>query len=636
MAKISILPVHLVNKIAAGEVIERPASVVKELVENALDAGAGRIAVAVEDGGARLISVTDDGSGMGAEDLALAFAPHATSKIAGEDDLFRIVTMGFRGEALASIASIAHASIRTARRDEPSGGGWEVEASGEAIGQVRPCAAPPGTTVAIRDLFYSTPARRKFMKSATTEMGHITEQITRLALPRPQVAFTLTHNGRTVLDLPAAPDTAGRAADLFGRELADGLVEIVPRGRRPVRVGGLIGKPSAARPSARWQYTFLNGRYIRDRLLAHAVKEAYRGVVDPSRWPVALVFIEMDPAEVDVNVHPTKVEVRFRDSQAVHGELLAAMRETLNSANLSPDASFTTRPADLGPDPFAAALPATAAAMAAPALPDDARRTSVRQALADFFRAQPPPQPRLGFAPSPAATHPAAFASSATATQPHAPATTAADSAGAYQSEHGPAPAPAAVPAGAMQVHDSYIVVQTDDGLAIIDQHALHERLIYNELRGRLAAGGLTGQRMLIPQTVAVSPAQAAAAASHAELLRRLGVELEPFGPATLAIQQFPSMLAQRGCEPTEFVQETLERLLEDPQADSEVLLERLLQTLACKAAIKAGDPLTPQELAALLARRDSLADKGSSCPHGRPTTLKLTLKDLQKQFKRV
>ncbi|HUU59521.1 MAG TPA: DNA mismatch repair endonuclease MutL, partial [Phycisphaerae bacterium] len=343
MPDIRILPTYLVNKIAAGEVVERPASVLKELVENALDAGASRIEIAVADGGKKLLSVSDDGAGMSADDMALAFRPHATSKIAAEADLFAIETLGFRGEALASIASISHAQIRTRRRGGPGEpadeSGYEVAASGDTVGEVRPCPAAPGTTVTVRDLFFNTPARRKFMRTTNTEFGHVTEQLARLAIPHPQVAFTLSHNGREVQNFPPVESTAARVADLFGADLAQTLLPLRPR-RGDVSVDGLIAPPSAGRASAKWQYLFLNGRYIRDRMLAHALREAYRGVIDPNRYPVAFLFVAADPAAVDVNVHPTKIEVRFRDSNRVHGELLATLRETLNRASLTPGASL--------------------------------------------------------------------------------------------------------------------------------------------------------------------------------------------------------------------------------------------------------------------------------------------------------
>jgi len=635
MAPIRVLPVHLVNKIAAGEVIERPASIVKELVENALDAGASRIDVAVEDGGKRLIAVTDNGGGMGPDDLALALVPHATSKIAAEDDLLAIATMGFRGEALASIASVAHAHVRTRRRDEDSG--HEIDATGDQVGQVRPCAAAPGTTVTIRDLFFNTPARRKFMRTTNTEFGHITEQLARLSLSQPDVAFTLSHNGRETLDLPAAESTRQRVSDLFGPDLAEALLPVSPRGA-DVSVSGLIAPPSAARGSAKWQYFFLNGRYIRDRVLAHALREAYRGRLEPSRYPLAMLFLEVPPADVDVNVHPTKIEVRFRDSQRVYGELLAGLRDTLNKANLTPDASLDDALTDA----------------AAPATRDDARGDSLRQALADFFKSTPPPQPRLSFPDSaPPRTAPPLPASRAHSTgeslatgrpvetgqlvgpagEPRAvspPEETRGDYVATVRAPRAPA-----LPARTLQIHDSYIVAACEDGLLIIDQHALHERLIYNDLRARIAESALDGQRLLIPQTLKVTAAEADALEANAALLARLGVEVEPFGPQTVAVQRFPTLLVGRGVPAAGFVRELIDRLAEDEATDPERLLEDVLEMMACKAAVKAGDPLTAAEVEDLLARRDD-AEKGAACPHGRPTTLQLSLRDLQKQFKRT
>jgi len=634
MPGIHVLPIHLVNKIAAGEVIERPASIVKELVENALDAGAGRVDVSIEDGGRKLVAVSDDGCGMGADDAALAFAPHATSKIAVEDDLFRIVTMGFRGEALASIASVSHAHIRTRRKDDP--GGFEIAASGETVGVAKPCAAAPGTAVTVRDLFFNMPARRKFLKTANTELGHVTEQLARLALPRPHVAFSLTHNGRNVQTLPSVESTLRRAADLFGPDLAAGLLPIAARRGKGLAVSGLVGTPASARASGKWQYFFLNGRYIRDRLLSHALREAYRGLADPSRWPAAMVFIEIDPAEVDVNVHPTKTEVRFRDGQFVHGELLAALKETLNKSNLAVAAELGDSSAgdDATADPGKDSRDKDA--------PDDDRRASMRQAIADFFKSAPAPQPRFTFAahsdvrrsPEPV-ERTAAFGEPFTAES--ASRLLASDSPIRHAVDTSVPQALAAEPAqtfNAVQVHNAYIVVQCDDGLEIIDQHALHERLTYNDLRKRLSLGALAAQRLLLPTAIDASESEIQAAGANAKLLERLGIELVPFGPRKLAIQQFPTLLAQRGVEPEAFVREALDKLAEDTSADAERLLEELLQTMACKAAVKAGDRLGPEEIDALLVRRVE-SDKASACPHGRPTTLKMTLKELEKQFKR-
>jgi len=630
MPGIQVLPVYLVNMIAAGEVVERPASVVKELVENALDAGASRIDVVVEDGGRQLIQVTDDGVGMSPDDLALAFRPHATSKITGEDDLAAIETMGFRGEALASIASISHARIQTRRREDD--GGHEATAAGEEIGPVRPCAAAPGTTVTIRDLFFNTPARRKFMRTSNTELGHISEQLARLALPYPQVAFTLTHNGRKVRELPATDATRQRAADLFGQDLADTLLPVVQR-KGAVQVAGLVAPPAGARASGKWQYFFLNGRYVRDRLLGHALREAFRGRVDPNRWPVALLFLRVPPEDVDVNVHPTKVEVRFRNGQLVHGELLAALRETLNRADISPDAVVTS--VEPLPKPPLAAAPDTPEAGKENSEANEERRASLREALADFFKSVPPTQPRLSF-PEPQVPHRPSGTYAPTPPPGPLPGERPAPASSPAPSETPPSvPSPLPPARRAIQVHDSYIVAATDDGLAIIDQHALHERVLYNEFHRRLTDGPLTGQRLLIPATFAATDAETDALTCHQDLLARLGIETAPFGPDTVAVQQFPTLLADRGVAPADFVRELLDRLADDETADPERLLEDVLAMMSCKAAVKAGDPLTADEIDALLAKAETL-EKASACPHGRPTTLRMTLKDLEKQFRRI
>jgi len=629
---IRVLPIQLVNKIAAGEVVERPASVVKELIENAIDAEPTRIEVRITDGGKKVIAVSDDGTGMSQEDLALAFAPHATSKLGDEEDLFAISTMGFRGEALASIASISHAHIRTRRRSEDSG--YEVTASGGTIEQVRPCPAPPGTTVTIRDLFFNTPARRKFLRTTNTELAHIAEQITRLSIPHPHIAVTLTHNERKVQDLQGAQTTRQRIGDILGAELSESLIPIAPR--RPRRSGtygapkiaGLIGPPSAARSSGKWQYFFLNGRYIRDRLLTHALREAYRGLIEPGRFPLAFIFIELDPEGVDLNVHPTKIEVRFREPQSVHGELLAALKDTLNTADLTAPATFDRGTYD--PEPSTEDRPAA-----------QEHRESLRKALADFFKSTPPVQPRFSFPERrdepPHAPRREERTYSPVQSPPGEPQTHRAT----HTDPTYPSPASTAVRAHrrAVQIHNSYLVVECEDGLEIVDQHALHERLIYNDLKRRLTemegSSGLTAQRMLIPETMKVTAVEAAALEANADLLGRLGIEVAAFGPGVAAVQQFPSLLAERSIPPGQFVREILDLLIADEQLEPERVLENLLEMMACKAAVKAGDPLSPEEIDSLLERRVR-AEKQSACPHGRPTSLKLTLRDLERQFKRT
>ena len=636
MSEIHVLPKHLIDKIAAGEVIERPASVVKELVENALDAGASAIDVVVEDGGRRLIAVRDNGAGMGPEDLALAFAPHATSKIADEADLFSITSMGFRGEALASVRAVSQAHIVTRRRPDPAGAadasGYEVRTDGETVHPVRPVAAAEGTTVSARNLFFNTPARRKFLRTANTEFGHVVEQLARLALPHRQVAFTLTHNGRLTHRLPATESLRQRVADCLGPELADSLIEFAGD-EGTLSISGLAGLPSAARASGRWQYFFVNGRYVRDRFLAHALREAYRGIIDPNRSPVAVVLLEMDPALVDVNVHPAKVEVRFHNGQLVHSQLLGSIREALNKADLAPTAAIGASAAAEEPE-------------------EDARRQSLKQALADFFKSTPPPQRPLGFSRQGAAGRPAPpfggptsaagrtclSGTMPTGRQGQAPGETAPPPGEAPRRDdrgRGEAAAGAALPPEAIQIHNSYIVAATEDGLAIIDQHALHERIIFEELNARIASGKLAAQRLLIPEIVEVGEPEKAVLAERADLLARLGVEVTEFGPKSVAVQTFPALLAERKVPVAHLLRDLLDLLAEHASADGSELLARALATMACKAAIKAGDPLNDAEIRALLGRRADV-QRVSCCPHGRPTTLTLTLDELEKQFKRT
>jgi DNA mismatch repair protein MutL len=662
---IRILPRHLVNKIAAGEVIERPASVVKELVENSLDAGATAIDIAIEEGGRRLIRVSDNGCGMTGQDMELAFVPHATSKIATEDDLFHILTMGFRGEALASIAAVSHAHIVSRRKPEPGAAeelsAHEIRAGGEMVEPVRPASAPVGTTIAVRDLFFNTPARRKFLRTGETEFGHISEQLARVALPHRQVAFSLTHNGRMIHKLSATGSLAQRVLDLFGPDLADGLIELNSREKGLTRIFGLAGPPNAGRASARWQYFFVNGRYVRDRFLSHALKEAYRGLMDPSRCPAAFVFLEIDPAEVDVNVHPAKIEVRFRNGQLVHSQLHAVLRESLNRAGSStavvmPEAGSPAPPPGLPAEPE-----------------DDARRQSLKQALADFFKSMPPPQRRLDFpqrqqmrdnnlldiqrpktaggleepTPSsaaggvpagdvPAGDLPTGGLADAGDKPAPSPAGGFADACGfAPQRQDSQAYSPPPLEElQAIQIHNSYIVTADANGVAIIDQHALHERILFEELTRRVSVGKLTSQRLLIPQPLSVNPTEQALLEERAELLDRLGIEVSQFGPQQVALQRFPSLLAGRRVAPGPFLRDLLDVLGELEAADGSEMLNRLLATMACKAAVKAGDPLSRQEMQELLARRGEFSQT-CSCPHGRPTTLTLSLAELEKQFKR-
>ena len=640
--KIHRLPDALINKIAAGEVVERPASVVKELLENSIDAGAQRLTVAIEDGGRTLIRISDDGHGIPPEEASLAFAQHATSKIQESEDLFAIRTMGFRGEALASIASVSHAVMTTRTADSSSG--IRIEVRDSRISPAMPAAAPVGTTLEVRDLFYSVPARRKFLRTDATEFSHIHEMVLRSALPHPEIAFSLSHNGRSALELPIterSPDARrGGPRRRWGKELYGQLIP-VDFAERGVRVTGFAGQPSLARPTAKYQYLFLNGRYIRDRSLLHALKEAYRGLIEPSSQPVAILFIEMDPTLFDVNVHPQKTEVRFRDSGPVYRSVLAALREKLLASDLTPQVRTANR--FDGPTPTPRPAETASNGLSRPDIAE------TRQIIADFFKQTEQGgaiQPRLHFgvetAPSPI-EDPSRITFD-----------TEKQEAGSRKQEEfhvaGDAATPAAIPdpienrkskienppslpTRFLQTHNTYIVAETPDGLVIIDQHALHERIIYEELFARAMRGPLEGQRLLIPEILPVSPRHAAALETVRPLLEKLGMEITDFDSQSIAVHSFPSLLSK--VSPREFLRELLDKLLEvGSKLTSEELLHEVLDMASCKAAVKAGYPLSSEEIAALLARKEQV-DRSSNCPHGRPTTLRLTISDLERQFKR-
>jgi len=635
MGLIRVLTTGLVNRIAAGECVERPASVVKELVENSLDAGVRRIDVTVHEGGRALIQVADDGVGMDADDLRLSVQAHATSKIKSDEDLFNIQTMGFRGEALASIGAVSRLAVTSRTRASDVAHRVRVEA-GELSGPT-PCTGPPGTTVEIRDLFYCVPARRKFLRTNQTEMGHITEQFARLALAHPGVAFSLSAQKRSVHRLAAAEDRKQRIADFFGPELAEVLLPVRREGDG-VLVEGYVAPPAESRSSGKWEYVFVNGRYVRDRFVSHAIREAYRSLIDPSRYPVAFVFVTIDPSLVDVNVHPTKAEVRWRDSNYIHGQVLAALREKFLATKL--DQPLRT-PAD-----------------------DEAYRERVRAAMVDFFtRAQPRHEGTearrhegVGSAVRTSGrdegtegqrdeadresgfrlTQESTARPDATLSAIPNPQSAIRNSQSAILNRQSALPPaePSAVGARAVQIHNAYLVVETADGMMIIDQHALHERILYEQLRQRITEQPLESQRLLIPEVIRVPADRIEALETHAETLARLGVELTPSGPQTVTLNGFPTLLHER-VDQRRFARDLLDLLSErGARPGTETLLHEILDMMACKAAVKAGDPLTPQEIDALLAKRE-LAERSSSCPHGRPTTLRLTLRDLERQFKR-
>ena len=661
----------LINKIAAGEVIERPASVIKELMENAVDAGATRIDVAAAGGGLELMRVTDSGSGISAEELPLAVAPHATSKLAEADDLFRVGTLGFRGEALASIGEVSRLVMRSrtaADGHRTAVGGAEIEVSGGHAGEVAPCGCSVGTTVEVHNLFYNTPVRRKFMRTPQTEFGHISEAFTRIALALPRVHFTLRHNERQVFDLPGHPlagreSPAERIAALFGREMADRLI-FVQGGDGDVRISGCVAHPSQSRSNNRMQYLFLNGRYIRDHALQHALAEAYRGLLMVGRYAVAFLSIEMPPDMVDVNVHPTKLEVRFRDGGRLYSQVLATLRSKFLTTDL-------TTQAQAPPGPGTSAAGGLAGGEDPSGLHDETKAAQLRQELVDWAKGKVAActSPAAGASASePAADEPWArneplkqylFPASDPAAGRRPPEPTRLDllrpvfqppatppqSSEGFNREHpvhipGETPRPAgqenaaAHPPQALQIHNRYLITETQEGVTIIDQHALHERILFEQLRARIDAGALETQSLLVPEPVDLSPAEAAIALEHCEVLGQLGLRIEPFGGDTVLITGFPAMLANMN--PGEILRALLERLVSGGgQPDRRDLLDDMLHTVACKAAIKAGDRLTAVEIAALLEQRHTV-DDSHHCPHGRPTELVFTREELDKQFKRV
>jgi len=607
------LPALLVNQIAAGEVIERPASVVKELVENSIDAGARRIEVAIEQGGTELIRVADDGNGIPFDELSLAVAAHATSKIQVAEDLDAIATMGFRGEALASIASVSRMSIVS----RPIGGesGGIIESEGDEVRPPQPMGAPVGTVVTVRNLFFNTPARRKFLRAEQTESTRVTDTVESLALAHPEIGFVLSVDGKLRMELPSGQSARERVLAVLGEELADELLELTANDRG-ILIWGMAGKPAIARGTAKHQRLYLNGRSIVDRSINHAIKEAYRGLIDPTRSPTIVLFITIDPAQVDVNVHPTKSEVRFRSGNLIHGVVLSAVKSTLRKADLIPELELSAAKSWSGS--FAASIQNTSGEFGTGQAASPAPATFV-----DYFRRLAPQQ--KGFV----------YQEVRQALAEDAPDVLASVNASVEAK-----PSVETLPmvrsvSDILQVHSSYIVTQDESGLVIIDQHALHERVMFEKLKARIATGNLESQHMLMPAVVPADATQVQLLDELRPLLGRLGIEAEPIGPNAIGIHAFTSLLFERGVDPVEFMIEMFDKAQSrGVNHDPEAALHETLDMMACKAAIKAGDRLQPEELAELLKFRETI-ERSSNCPHGRPTTLRLSIKELEKQFGR-
>ena len=646
------LPPSVINKIAAGEVIERPASVVKELLENSVDAGATRIDVSLAGGGSDLIRVADNGCGMTADQLPLAIASHATSKIVDADDLFRVGSFGFRGEALASIAEVSQLTIRS--RTVDSDAGAEIEVIGGDRRPVAPCGTSIGTTIEIRNLFYNTPVRRKFMRAVQTETSHCSEAFTRIALAHPRIHFTLRHNDRLLFDLPPTERWRERIAAFFGRDLEEALIAVDNQDGE-AKLMGYVADPQHSRANNRMQYLFLNGRHIRDRALQHALSEAYRGLLLTGRFPIAFLRLELPCDAVDVNVHPTKLEVRFADSGRVYSLLLGTLRTKFLASDLTARVGGGTSAEDgqTAHDPAAAeqhrrelvewakgqleGAVANSQMEVATIETDDATQSLLEL---QFDRPQQGPLqltqldrswsavpggPRPGFMP----------ASGPQSADSHSQVngySGEGQSGSAWAMRHDAHP-PRQSHLG-FQIHNRYLVTENEEGMVVIDQHALHERILYEQLREKVVAGKMETQRLLVPEPVSLAPAEAAAVLEAKETLGQLGIEIEPFGGDTLLVSSYPAMLANLG--PAELLRQIVEDLVSAGKAPQKRdLLDELLHMIACKAAIKAGDRLTGEEITALLDQRH-LCQDAHHCPHGRPTALVFTREELDRRFKRT
>jgi DNA mismatch repair protein MutL len=605
MSAIRVLPDTLIDQIAAGEVVERPASALKELLENALDAGARDIRVELADGGMRLIRVADDGCGIAAEDLPLALARHATSKIASLSDLERVASLGFRGEALASIAAVARVSLASRRAEDAHG--WRIEAQGGTLSEVSPASQAAGSTLEIADLYFNTPARRKFLKSEATEYAHCEEVFRRVALVRPDVGFSLTHNGRARWHMSAQPAQA-RMRSLLGEEFVAAAI-VLDETAAGIRLHGLVAQPTYSRSSRDTQYCYVNGRFVRDKLLAHALRQAYQDVLHHDRQPAYALELVLDPAAVDVNVHPSKIEVRFLDSRAIHQFVLHAVQRLL-SLPLHAVGKPAPETAQLG-DPRAAPFAAGAA--------------YVPRA---FAAESPRHQGSLGLGTVQAATlYQTLFAAS----RPAGESSTAASRPGGEPSRAASEVPPLGFAVG--QLAGIYILAQNSAGLVVVDMHAAHERIVYERLKRALDDATVPVQPLLMPVTFTADAIDVATVEDHGAALHAIGFDIGALGPAALAVRAVPALL--QDADAKRLAQDVLREMRE--YGAERVLAERrneLLATMACHAAVRANRALTLPEMNALL-REMEATERADQCNHGRPTWFQVPLAELDARFMR-
>jgi DNA mismatch repair protein MutL len=602
MPVIRLLPPELINQIAAGEVIERPSSVVKELVENSLDAGASRIEVDIEAGGARLIRVRDDGGGIHVDELPLAVASHATSKIGSFDDLEHVASMGFRGEALASVSSVSRFALTSRVRGEEAA--FRIEVDGGKLQAARPAQHPQGTSVEVRDLFYNVPARRKFMRAERTEFAHIDDLLKSLALARDSVEFRLSHNGKPVRVWKAARDEQAalqRVAEVLGEEFPAQSLRI-DHAMAGLRLSGWVGLPTASRAQADSQYFYVNGRLVRDRIVAHAVRQAYADVLFHGRHAAFVLYLELDPAGVDVNVHPAKHEVRFREQRLVHDFLFRTLHEALAQTRAGLNTLPTTTPVSVSGESYAA--PASSPSNA-PAWPSQFSQNRLS----------------LGVRDAPLAGYAALLGESSGSSVAHVPMPAM---------EEGETP-----PLGfaIAQLKSIFVLAENVHGLVLIDMHAAHERITYEKLKSGRIGSNLRSQMLLVPLSVAVSAKEAAAAEEHAEALAEWGLELSRSGPATIVVRRIPALLEE--ADVGQLSRDVLSELAQHGSSRRLQELENeLLSTMACHGSVRAGRRLTIPEMNALL-REMEATERSGQCNHGRPTWVQLSLAELDKLFMR-
>ncbi|UCV12491.1 DNA mismatch repair endonuclease MutL [Dechloromonas denitrificans] len=614
MPTIARLPDLLISQIAAGEVVERPASVLKELLENSLDAGSKAVQVHLEEGGVKLIRITDDGCGIAKEQLALALTRHATSKIVSLDDLERVGTLGFRGEALASVASVARLAISS--RERGAGHAWKLKA--ETGAEPEPAALMAGTVVEMRDLYYNTPARRKFLKAEGTEFAHCADAVKRLALTRPDVAFSLTHNGRNLFQLAPA-DSARRIADILGDDFL-GAARAVDAASGPISIAGFAIDPTRASDAKDGQYVFVNGRFVRDKIISHALREAYRDVLHGSRQPAVCLFVSIDPALVDVNVHPAKTEVRFRDSRAMHQFVFHAIQRTL-AAPVQNDNRDLAVPADTLPGTAPQAYTVSPSASTGHTAPAYAQYAPPLRHQGSLGVAEPAAAAYLAFAKATQNIGTMTYASGNPASTPQFSPNETVD-------RDGP-------PLGyaLAQLHGIYVLAQNARGLVLIDMHAAHERILYEKLKTAFDNRQIATQALLIPAVFSAEPLDIAAVEEHSEALAELGFQITALGPNQLGVRSVPALL-QSG-DPAALARSLIGELREHGITQlATARRNELLATMACHGAVRARRQLSVPEMNALLRQMEE-TERAGQCNHGRPTWTELPLEQLDKLFLR-